>query len=94
MTADESRQASPSTPNPELGFWAAAYIMLLCSLFGANAVAIKVAFEGFGIFTAAVIRFTLAALVIALWAIFSGRSFRLQKGQWRVLVIYSLLFTV
>jgi len=94
MAADESRQASPSAPDPELGFWAAAYIMLLCTLFGANAVAIKVAFEGFGIFTAAVIRFTLAVLVIALWAVFSGRSFRLQKGQWRVLLVYSLLFTV
>jgi drug/metabolite transporter (DMT)-like permease len=72
----------------------AIYMMLLCILFGANAVAIKVAFEGFGVFTAAAIRFSLAALVIALWATFTGRSFRLKKGQWRYLLIYSLLFAI
>ncbi len=94
MTVDEHRRAFPVVPNPEVRFWTAAYMMLLCTLFGANAVAIKVAFEGFGIFTAAVIRFSLAAIVIALWAVFSGRSFRLKKGQWRYLLIYSLLFTV
>jgi drug/metabolite transporter (DMT)-like permease len=94
MTVDKHWRAFPLVPNPEVRFWAAAYMMLLCTLFGANAVAIKVAFEGFGIFTAAVIRFSLAALVIALWAVFSGRSFRPKKGQWRYLLIYSLLFTV
>ena len=94
MTGDDDQQASPPTSNPDVGLWAAAYIVLLSTLFGANAVAIKVAFEGFGIFTAAAIRFSVAALVIALWAVFSGRSFRLQKGQWRYLLIYALLFTV
>ena len=29
MARDESRPASPSAPNPELGFWAAVYIMPL-----------------------------------------------------------------
>jgi drug/metabolite transporter (DMT)-like permease len=94
MKGDDHRGTFSLAPNPEVGFWTAAYIMLLCTLFGANAVAIKVAFEGFGVFTAAVIRFSVAALVIALWALFSGRSFRLEKGQWRYLLIYSLLFTI
>ena len=94
MTGDDDQQTSPPTSNPDVGLWAAAYIVLLSTLFGANAVAIKVAFEGFGVFTAAAIRFSVAALVIALWAVFSGRSFRLQKGQWRYLLIYALLFTV
>jgi len=94
MKPVDHQGAFPLAPNPEVGFWAAAYIMLLCTLFGANAVAIKMAFEGFGVFTAAVIRFGLAALVITLWAAFSGRSFRLKKGQWRYLLIYALLFTV
>jgi drug/metabolite transporter (DMT)-like permease len=78
----------------EIGFWTAVYMMLLCTLFGANAVAIKVTFEGFGIFTAAALRFGIAAAVIALWARFSGRSFRLPRGQWKVLLVYSVLFTV
>ena len=94
MTGDEGRRAAPLSANPAVGVGAALYIAFLCTLFGANAVAIKVAFEGFGVFTAAVIRFSLAALVIALWAVFSGRSFRLKKGQWRHLLIYALLFTV
>jgi drug/metabolite transporter (DMT)-like permease len=94
MKGDDHPGAFPLAPSPLVGFGAAAYIILLCTLFGANAVAIKVAFEGFGVFTAAVIRFGLAALVIALWAVFSGRSFRLKKGQWRYLLVYSLLFTV
>ena len=94
MTGDDDQRASPPTSNPDVGFWAAVYIAFLSTLFGANAVAIKVAFEGFGVFTAAVIRFSVAALVIALWAAGSGRSFRLQKGQWRYLLIYALLFMV
>ena len=90
---DDQRVSSPNS-NADVGFWAAVYIAFLSTLFGANAVAIKVAFEGFGVFTAAAIRFSVAALVIALWAAGSGRSFRLPKGQWRYLLIYALLFTV
>jgi drug/metabolite transporter (DMT)-like permease len=93
MGSDKQQGAPPFVPGPQVGVWTATYMMLLCTLFGANAVAIKLAFEGFGVFTAAAIRFGLAALVIALWAVFSGRSFRLEKGQWRYLLIYSLLFT-
>lgn len=94
--ADEGPQAIVAGLSPsgrEISFWTAVYMMLLCILFGANAVAIKVAFEGFGIFTAAALRFGIAAVIIALWARFSGRSFRLQRGQWKPLLLYSLLFT-
>jgi len=80
--------------NPKVGFRAAAYIIMLCILFGANAVAIKVAYEGFGVFSAAVIRFSIAAMTIALWAFLSGRCFRLEDGQWKHLLVYSILFTV
>jgi len=80
--------------NPRVGFQAAVYIIMLCILFGANAVAIKVTFEGFGVFSAAVIRFSIAATAIALWAFLSGRSFRLVDGQWKHLLVYSILFTV
>ena len=78
----------------EIGLWTAVYMMLLCTLFGANAVAIKVTFEGFGIFTAAALRFGIAAAIIALWARLGHRSFRLQRGQWKALLVYSMLFTV
>jgi len=79
--------------NRKMGLWAAVNIALLCSLFGANAVAVKVAFESFGVFSVAVIRFSIAAIVIAGWASLSGKSFRLQRGQWKHLLVYSTLFT-
>ncbi len=79
--------------NPQIGFGAAVNITILCMLFGANAVAVKVAFESFGVFSAAAIRFSSAAIVIALWALLSGKSFRLQAGQWKHLLVYSVLFT-
>jgi drug/metabolite transporter (DMT)-like permease len=77
-----------------MSFWGASNITLLCVLFGANAVAVKVAFESFGVFSAAAIRFSIAAVVIALWAHVRGKSFRLQKGQWKHLLVYSTLFTI
>jgi len=79
--------------NPTVGLRGAVGIILLCVLFGANAVAIKVAFEGFGVFSAAVIRFGIATITIAFWALLSGRSFRLEDGQWKHLLVYSILFT-
>ncbi len=66
----------------------------LCLLFGANAVAIKISFEGFGVFTAASIRFIAASAIIALWAKSTGRPFVVQKNRRIHLLAYSLLFTL
>ena len=96
MTVDGHYRASDTVTmpsNPNVGFRAGVAIILLCILFGANGVAIKVAYEGFGVFSAAVIRFSIASLTIALWAFLGGRSFRLADGQWKPLLIYSILFT-
>ncbi len=88
----------PPTPdipaNPPMTWWAATQITLLCTLFGLNALAVKCAFQGVGVFSSASIRFGTAALVIALWAMLTGRSFRLRPGQIRHLVVYSALFAV
>ena len=95
MTVDHHRVPDTGTipSNRKVSFRAGAAIILLCILFGANGVAIKVAYEGFGVFSAAVIRFSIASLTIALWAFLGGRSFRLADGQWKPLLIYSILFT-
>ena len=91
-------QAPPPTPhipaNPPMTWWAATQITLLCTLFGVNAIAVKFAFQGFGVFSSASIRFGTAALVIALWAMLTGRSFRLRPGQLRHLCVYSTVFAV
>mgnify|MGYP001554126966 FL=1 len=91
----EIQPPPPATPaNPPMGLWAATQVSLVCILFGVNAVAVKYAFQGFGVYSSACIRFGLAALVIALWARLTGRPFRLRPGQARHLLVYSALFSV
>jgi drug/metabolite transporter (DMT)-like permease len=70
------------------------FIAFLTVLFGANAVAIKLALTGMGPLTTAGLRFALAAGAIACWARFTGRSFRLQPGQAIQVLIVSIAFTV
>ncbi len=77
-----------------MSVWAATQVTFLCVLFGVNAVAVKYAFKGFGVYSSACIRFGIAAVVIALWARLTGRSFRLRPGQARHLLVYSALFSV
>ncbi len=66
----------------------------LCIIFGSNAVAIKFAFSGVGVFTTAAIRFSIAALAIYIWARATGQSLALKKGQFCQLLILAALFTV
>ena len=65
---------------------------LLCILFGANAVAIKVCLTGIGVFTTAGLRFGLAAAVIGFWALLTGRPLFGAISQWRRLGLISVLF--
>jgi len=80
--------------NQELSFAAAMFTAFLCILFGANAVAVKLAFTGIGVFTSASIRFLIAAITIFLWARITGRTIGLKKGQFHQVLIFSALFTV
>ncbi len=80
--------------NRELPFPAAIYTSLLCIVFGANAVAIKISLSGLGAFTTAGLRFVMAAFVIFLWAKITRRSFFIKKGQVHQLLIISIFFTV
>lgn len=73
-------------------FWTGLAIAGLCASFGANATAIKISLTGLGSFTTAGIRFAMASLVIALWAWFTGRTFRLKKGQFRKILVVTGLF--
>lgn len=85
----------PNLPDAVGMSWkTAAFTVFLCVLFGANAVAIKVSFQGFGVFAAAALRFAMAAAVIALWARATGRSFHVPRDRRVHLLVYSLLFSV
>ncbi len=81
-----------SPGNLDVGVWSAAQISFLCVLFGANVVAVKFAFRGYGVFASAGLRFFLAAVVICLWIWLSGRSFRLKPGEARHLLVFSIIF--
>jgi len=80
--------------NQELPLLAAIFTSILCIVFGANAVAIKISLSGLGAFTTAGLRFSIATLAILLWARTTRRSFIIKKGQAHQLLIISILFTV
>ncbi len=84
----------PNFDNPQFSFFAGFLSAFLCFIFGSNAVAIKLAFSGVGVFTSAAIRFSVAALAIYLWARATGRSLALKKGQLSPVIILSALFAL
>lgn len=78
--------------NQDLSVLTVLFTIFLCILFGSNAVAIKMAFQGLGVFTTAGIRFSVAAIVIFLWARLTGKQLGLKKGQGRQILILSIIF--
>ena len=51
----------PISTSQDLSFSACVFTACLCTLFGANAVAIKISLAGLGVFTTAGLRFAIAA---------------------------------
>jgi drug/metabolite transporter (DMT)-like permease len=80
--------------NQDISFLAGLFTVFLCIIFGSNAIAMKITFEGFGVFTSAGLRFATAAIVIFVWSKASGRSVKLTRGLGVPLILYSLLFTL
>ncbi|MDX1708878.1 MAG: DMT family transporter [Desulfobacterales bacterium] len=80
--------------NPDVSFFAGLMSVFLCVIFGSNAVAIKLAFAGVGIFTTAAIRFSIAALAIFIWAKATGQTIGLKKGQLHQVLILAALFVI
>jgi len=80
--------------NQDLSFSAAIFTACICTLFGANAVAIKISLTGLGVFTTAGLRFGIASVAVFFWARFTGRSFYIKKRQVPQLLIISMLFAV
>ncbi|MEJ2727330.1 MAG: DMT family transporter [Deltaproteobacteria bacterium] len=78
--------------NQDFSFLAGILSAFLCILFGSNAVAIKLAFSGMGVFTTAAIRFSIASFAIYIWARATGRSLAFKKDQFFPLLILAALF--
>ncbi|MGD9058634.1 MAG: DMT family transporter [Desulfobacterales bacterium] len=86
--------AKQNFDNPDFTFVAGILSVFLCAVFGSNAVAIKLAFAGLGVFTTAAIRFSVAALAIFVWASATGQTIGLKKGQLHQVLILAALFAV
>jgi drug/metabolite transporter (DMT)-like permease len=84
----------PNLDNPEFSLFAGFLSAFLCVIFGSNAVAIKIAFTGLGVFTTAAVRFSIAAVAIYLWARITGQSIWLKKGQLHQVLIVAVLFAI
>ncbi len=80
--------------NGELTFSATILSAFLCTLFGANAVAVKISLSGLGVFTTAGFRFSIAAAAIFLWAKVTRKSFAIKRGQGFQLLVFTLMFIV
>lgn len=78
--------------NEDLDLRASLLSAFLCVLFGANAVAIKISLLGLGPFTVAGIRFSVAAVLIFLWALATKRKIGFFREQLGPLLILSVIF--
>lgn len=85
---------SSNIKNDPLTPLAGLFTIFLCMLFGANSVAIKLAFTGLGTFTTAALRFAIASVVLAVYIKARGRSLRPPEGYGYQLVILGVAFTV
>lgn len=65
---------------------------MLCALFGANAVAIKVSLAGLGVFTTAGLRFFVAAITLFFWAMLTKKTLVIQRKQIGQLMIIGVIF--
>jgi drug/metabolite transporter (DMT)-like permease len=90
----KSNVLPPLATSHGLPLGASLFTVFLCSLFGANAVAIKISLTGLGVFTTAGVRFGIAAMIIFLYAICTGRPLAVRKNQVYQLFILALFFFV
>ncbi|MBU8848663.1 MAG: DMT family transporter [Desulfobacterales bacterium] len=80
--------------NDDLTVKASVLTVFICILFGANPVAIKFSLTGLGSFTAAGIRFAIAAIVIFIWSRHKKISLKLNQKQLGQMLILSAIFVV
>ena len=80
--------------NDDLTIRAAALTIFICILFGGNPVAIKFCLTGLGSFTAAGIRFSIAAIVIFIWAKYKKIPLKINQKQWGQVLILAAIFVV
>jgi drug/metabolite transporter (DMT)-like permease len=86
---------NPATAdNQNLPLLPALGTIVLCTAFGANAVAIKISLSGLGVFTTAGLRFAIASAAIFVWARLKSSPLLIARHQVAPLGIASAIFTL
>lgn len=87
-------QLSPTPAiSKELSLGVSLFTIFLCTLFGANAVAMKISLSGLGVFTNIFLRFAIASVVILLWAYLRKWPILVKSSkQFGQLSLISLIF--
>ena len=80
--------------NADMTLKASLCMVGLCTIFGGNGVAIKYSLTGLGPFTSAGIRFSLAGLVLLLWARHKQIPLALNRKQLGLILVQGCLFSV
>lgn len=80
--------------NADMTLKASLFMVLLCTIFGGNGVAIKYSLTGLGPFTSAGIRFSLASLVLFVWARIQHIPLGLTRRQMGLILIQGFLFSI
>ncbi|MCP4686836.1 MAG: DMT family transporter [Desulfobacterales bacterium] len=80
--------------NQDLPLTAVLFASFLCVLFGGNVVAIKVSLTGLGPFTAAGMRFSLAALALFIWAAVTRRPLKIPLSHAHRLLALCVVFFI
>ena len=92
MKNEEHNPAAAIMNNGDMTLGASLFTVFLCLLFGGNGVAMKLGYTGLGPFTAAGIRFSLAASLLVAWSVYKRIPLRLTPFQLRLILVQSILF--
>lgn len=89
-------RATPPPPADAGGFplTAVAIMLVLCAIWGANFVAIKVGNQGFPPLVAAAVRSTGAALLVAFWVLTTGRTVMVDRRRLLDGLVMGALFSL
>jgi drug/metabolite transporter (DMT)-like permease len=85
---------APTSPRGnEFTLASALQVVVLCIMFGANPVAVKISLAGFGPLTTAAIRFGVAAVIIFIWAKVTNRPLTVEKKHRVPIAFIGLILT-
>ena len=91
MKPDESAGTAPWS---KLSLGTVVLAVAVHSLWGGNAVAIKLSLEAFPPMWTAFLRFSIAIVCVALWAGFRGIPMRPKRSEWWWLVLLGIFFSI